>query len=131
MSNLSFADLERATGESYVRPKGDMWPLEKWYEKVRRKPISKLKAVDLATALRQQTWIQHVVPAALRVLQGNPQAGALYDGELVVAFKSVPREYWIANPAQAEDVKKIVQQTLVHFDKDVQLDARELLDRLE
>jgi CDI immunity proteins len=63
---------------------------------------------DLCIAVRQQLFLEHVVPVAVYRLQQNPLAGKKYDGELIVALKSVPRDYW----AQQLKLRKAVKQTL-------------------
>jgi hypothetical protein len=126
----TFAELERASGQDYSPSTGDKWPLQEWYDSIRQTPVSQLSAGDLAKACRQDVWIEQVVPAAVEMLNENPEAGDLYDGELVVALKSVPVAYWAEHPVVADTFRRIIEQHLPDFDEDVQNDARELLIRL-
>lgn len=126
----TFATLERQAGQSYALTHGDKWPLEEWYDSVRQLPITQLSVGDLAKACRQNVWIEQVVPVAVEVLKNDPQAGELYDGELVVALKSIPAAHWPEHRAVANTLQQIIEQHLSEFDEDVQNDARDLLIRL-
>jgi len=126
----TFADLERATSQEYVQGKGDKWPLEEWYDHVRHIPIKRMSAGDLAKACRQNVWIEQVVPVAIEVLKNSPQAGELYDGEMVVALKFVPAGFWLQHADLARALRAIVEPALRDFDQQVQGDANELLSRL-
>ena len=126
----SFATLEREAGQSYAPAKGDKWPLEEWYDSVRQLPITQLPAGDLAKACRQNVWIDQVVPVAVEVLKNDPQAGELYDGELVVALKSILPGFWLQHTATATALQVIVERAMPEFDEDVRAHATELLSQL-
>ena len=129
-TGFSFFDLERAAGQKYEPAEGDKWPLEDWYAKVRQIPITQMSVGDLATACRQEIWIAQVIPVVIEVLKDDPCAGELYDGELVVALKLIPAEFWTQHPALARAVKAIVEPAVPEFESQVQADAKELLSRL-
>jgi len=131
IDHTRFADLERAAGQNYEPVEGDKWPLEEWYAKVRQIPITQMSVGDLATACRQDVWTAQVILVMIEVLKGDPYAGELYDGELVVALKLVPVEFWKQNPELAQAVKAVVEPAVPEFESQVQADAKELLSRLE
>ncbi|MSU36442.1 MAG: hypothetical protein EXS36_15365 [Pedosphaera sp.] len=109
---------------------GDDYPLQAWYRSIRQKPIREFAVEDLCKACRQVMHIEHVVPVAVETLARYPQAGELYDGELVLALKSIPAAFWPEHRAVANTLQQIIEQHLPDFDEDVQDDARELLTRL-
>jgi CDI immunity proteins len=124
---LTFAILEIEAGQSYTPASGDKWPLEQWYDSVRQIPITQLSAGDLAKACRQNVWIEQVVPVAVEVLKNDPQAGELYDGELVVALKSISAAFWSAHRAVSGTLRGIIESGVAEFDEDVKKAAAELL----
>jgi len=89
------------------------WPLEIWYARVRDIPISEFSIFDLARSCRQKLYLEHIVPVALSRLAEDPCAGELYDGELALAFQSIPGSYW---DQHRDEMKTYLDLALVAFE---------------
>jgi len=131
-SCLTFALLDRKKGLSELpRATGEEYPLPAWYRAVREIPLDELSVEDICKACRQQIHTDYVVPIALRILESDPSAGEMYDGELLVSMKSVPPAYW-SDKAASFRLKAIVERTLqlASTTGDIRNDANELLSRI-
>ena len=84
-------------------------PLEIWYRSVRDKPISQFTYNDLCKACRQGLYPEVMVPVAIENLRKEPLAGESYDGELIVAMKSVDSNFWLAHASLALEVASIAK----------------------
>ena len=126
---LTFAALDRQQCIPEPAPAlADELPLPAWYRSVRGVPLDRLSVEDISKAVRQRIHVLHVVPLALRMLQSDPLVGELYDGELLVALKSVPDTYWTQQPEKAQVLMAITEQLLQPgtIDADLQKDVKEL-----
>lgn len=113
-SDITFAELD---GLGSVPPApDDQWPLEEWYARVRRTPLSELSVGDLAVACRQRMWLEYVVPRSLAVLDEHFQAGELYDGELAVALTMVPLDFWKNNLPLAQSFRTKIAEGMSGLD---------------
>jgi hypothetical protein len=130
---LTFAILDSEKGIPELPPAtGQEYPLPTWYRAVREIPIEELEPEDICKACRQQIHIGHVVPIALRVLQSEPLAGEMYDGELLASLKSIPPDYWPAHKPEATVLRAICEgvRGVVNLSDDVRQDVAELLTRV-
>jgi hypothetical protein len=127
---ITFSDLERLNGQDYSPKTEDKWPLEEWYDSVRNIPLSDLPSGDLAKACRQGIWIHSVVPVAIERLKVDPLAGDLYEGELIVALKSIPFGFWAEHKSTASEMRHLLERALPYLDTDVQKDASDLLQNI-
>lgn len=84
--------------------------LEVWYESVRDTPIAELTIEDICKACRQVIFPDDVVPEAITRFKADPAAGEKYDGELLVALQSVPREYWRRNVGLAASLRDFLNE---------------------
>jgi len=129
---LTFAVLDYERGIPDLPPASDEeYPLPAWYRVVRETPLEQLGVEDICKACRQQIHLVHTVPIALRLLQSEPLAGEMYDGELLASLKSVPPDYWRSHPTEVAMLKFIcegVQRNESMLD-DMRQDVVELLTR--
>ncbi len=95
--DITFHSLEREDSDMEFGHSS----LDDWYRSVRDAPLQDLTDGDLCRSIRQQLFVIHTVPIAIERLLENPSAGDLYDGELILAFKAVPVEYWELHPDDA------------------------------
>ena len=105
-------------------------PLGEWYESVRDIELDNLTDEDLSVACRQQLFPNHVVPAAIRRLECNPLAGEKYDGELIAALISVPRDYWSGHPQESERLRAILDSLGDELDPETLADIAKLSEVL-
>lgn len=64
-------------------------PLELWFERIIDVPIEQLPVEDLCRAIRQELFIDQLMPRVLEVLTEEPLAGEYYDGELIAALSTI------------------------------------------
>ncbi|MDE8742048.1 contact-dependent growth inhibition system immunity protein [Pectobacterium polaris] len=63
--------------------------LDLWFERVIDIPIENLAVEDLCRAIRQELFIEQLIPRVLEVLNEDPLAGEYYDGELIAALSMI------------------------------------------
>ena len=129
---MTFAALDREKGVPESSPAVDEeHPLPAWYRAVRETPLDELAVEDISRALRQQIHPEYVVPIALRLLQTDPLAGEIYDGEIFASLKGVARNYWPAHVEHATELRAIIEKVLSQpsIAEDIRRDADELRDR--
>jgi len=133
LKQMSFAILDRLQGipEPPV-PTEEEFPLPAWYRAVRGLPLGELGVANIARACRQKIHLEQVVPLALELLESEPLAGELYDGELMVSLKSVPLIYWSKHDVERRSLTSVVSAllTMESVEADIRQDAEELLGKL-
>jgi hypothetical protein len=102
--------------------------LEVWYESVRDVPIDKFGAEDLCRAIRQDLFLEHVLPSALTLLEREPLAGALFDGELASCISRIPPAFWSRVPSLQERAKAQLQKVVLQADEDVSAEIKVFLE---
>lgn len=131
IKRLTLEEIEAQRGLKKVEDVEDGWPLEMWYQSIRRKSLGELNVGDVSKACRQQVFPEQIVPLAVEMLKTDPLAGELYEGELLAALKSVPIEHWEAHPEQVKAVRVSIEALAGEPDADTQGDCRELLKRFD
>ncbi|MCL6326972.1 contact-dependent growth inhibition system immunity protein [Pectobacterium polaris] len=63
--------------------------LDLWFERVIDIPLENLAVEDLCRAIRQELFIEQLIPRVLEVLNEDPLAGEYYDGELIAALSMI------------------------------------------
>lgn len=63
--------------------------LEQWFEQVIDIPLNELSVEDLCRAIRQELYIDKLMPRVWEVMKDDPLAGEYYDGELIAALSTV------------------------------------------
>jgi hypothetical protein len=104
--------------------------LEDWYLSVRDKDLNGLEDGDVCIALRQRLFPDYVVPLAIERLEGDPLAGEKYDGEMIVALKSVLTSYWASQPDQSRKLKPILGSAANVADSELLSDINDLIAML-
>ncbi|MCA8982948.1 MAG: contact-dependent growth inhibition system immunity protein [Planctomycetaceae bacterium] len=128
-NTVTFRQLEFASSSS--KPAAGDSALDEWYRRVRDIPINELDDGDLCRACRQQVYLDHVVPIAVERLTVQPLAGEMYDGELLVAMKSIPTGYWQRNSRISQDLADVVKKVhVLSEDDDILADADEVGRRI-
>ncbi|AOR59405.1 hypothetical protein GMW39_10765 [Pectobacterium parmentieri] len=84
--------------------------LELWFDRVLDVPIEKLTVEDLCRAIRQELFIEQLIPRVLDVLNEDPLAGEYYDGELIAALSIIKREKLMYHKNSFIKIKEIINQ---------------------
>lgn len=127
LRTMSFCSIDQLQGRCTVPPeeRPDETSLEVWYRSLYKQPFEDFSVFDLARACRQQVHVEFVVPYCLHVLQQDPIAGDMYDGELAVSLKEVPRQYWREHPGERAKFLSVVGavRAAVNADPESDLEA--------
>jgi hypothetical protein len=101
--------------------------LEEWYNQVRDTPLENMGIGDLARACRQNIFPSAVVPICLLRLEEDPLAGDLYDGELLLALKGLPRDYWATHPQEKSEFLRLAERAVNESgDSELKITPRDL-----
>lgn len=93
-------------------------PLVEWYARIRDIPLSSFRAEDLCKSIRQCLFPEYVVPAAIEVLEKEPLAGEMYDGELASAFSAISETFWCEHKQIAARTLRVLKRVLPQFESD-------------
>jgi len=63
--------------------------LDEWFSSILDIPIDQLKVGDVAKAIRQNIFLDEVLPKAETILKTDPLAGEYYDGELISSIAAL------------------------------------------
>lgn len=110
---VSFAEADAAF---QYEPGVGSSPLEQWYLKIRSRPLSTLDDADLARAARQGVHLPLTLPRCIERLEAERLAGALYDGELLLASLRAASEIADAYPRWSDRIRTLAQDLLDHLD---------------
>jgi hypothetical protein len=86
--------------------------LEEWYIRVRDIPLKDMSIGDLARACRQALFPPVVVPLCLSLLEQDPLAGDLYDGELLLSLKGIAHNYWVTHPKERSQLLGLAERAV-------------------
>ena len=128
--SVTFRQLESSGNDRNELMSGDS-SLDDWYRRIRDTPISELDDGDLSRACRQCLYLDHIVPISIARLEEEPLAGDIYDGELLVAMKLIPTNYWKNDQRCSEQLLRVVDQAKkLSDDEDIINDVDELAERI-
>ncbi|ALR74827.1 contact-dependent growth inhibition system immunity protein [[Enterobacter] lignolyticus] len=103
--------FRKLIGKINLKPDSDQKSsLEQWFESVIDIPIEELSVEDLCRAIRQDLFIDQLMPRVLKVLAEDPLAGEYYDGELISALATIKVEALKDHMDCFEQVKMIINQ---------------------
>lgn len=109
LSIKSFEEGSLYYVDTQSQDQGALWPLQEWYLSVCELPFSKYTERDLGIAVRQGIHPEHVVPYVIDILEGNPDAGFGYDGELFESLRNLGADFWISQPNLVARVRAILE----------------------
>ena len=98
---MTFRELERLTQISWL-PEDSPSSLTEWYLLVCDTPLDHLSIGDVCRAIRQNLFVDELLPFAVMLLHDDVLAGERYDGELLAALASVSAECWQRNASAAQ-----------------------------
>ena len=129
--DLSFEDLERLEGCTYGPTDRDDFPIPMWYASVRKTPLRDLSLEDLCQACRQDVFLEYMVPRAMDVIEKEPLAGAIREGELLSALAHLPGAYWSQHKSELRKIASIATEAIefVAGDSVLRQDIEYLLQR--
>jgi hypothetical protein len=130
MNPTTFRDIEMAKGIA-PRSEESSSSLTDWYDRIRNVPLLAFGIEDLCRSLRQVLYPQYVVPVALEALERDPLAGEMYEGELALAFRSLPDGFWREHKQVGTRWLASIAGAMQRFSGDVKRDLAEVVARIE
>lgn len=67
----------------YIISDEELYPLQKWYNRLLNKTITEIDACDVSRMLRQKEFMDIAITKATDLLKANLFAGELYEGEIL------------------------------------------------
>ncbi|MGI6123977.1 MAG: contact-dependent growth inhibition system immunity protein [Acetivibrionales bacterium] len=77
-----------------------------WYSIVRNKRLSELTDGDIARFIRQNLYLEYILPEATVRITKNPLASELYNGEIIRMISQIEDTFWKENKALCNDLLK-------------------------
>lgn len=109
MKNISIKEIEEKLNLNYsnLREYSEYF-LPLWYDKIREKKVGNLSNGDVARLIRQNMYIEYIVPEALERLKDNPFLGELYDGEILKTLYNLDFNFWEKNKKSKNKMSNIL-----------------------
>lgn len=85
---------------------------------------------DLCRLLRQELYVDELLPNVLEILTEDVFAGTLYRGELLRAVSNLPAEFWETRDNERERWQPIIRELKQEIEDHLQA-AERLLERME
>lgn len=95
--DIKILDVEKEKGIKDSSIIKDDSSLSKWYHNIRDKRLSSLADGDISRLVRQQLYLEYVIPEAIERLKKNPLSGEQYTGELLTALYKLDESIWSSN----------------------------------
>jgi hypothetical protein len=129
MSPRTFREIEMAEG---VLPALEERPssLTDWYDRMRYVPLSAFGIEDLCRSLRQILYPEYLVPVAVKALEEDALAGDMYEGELALAFRSIPDGFWREHRQLASRLVAVMEGAISRFSGGVKEDVEAAVSRV-
>lgn len=93
----------------YIISDEDLYPLQKWYNKLIDKSINEINIADVLRMLRQKVFIKLAMSKAIELLRENIFVGELYDGELLKKLSEFDAMFLAS---YASDLKSILKDSV-------------------
>lgn len=93
---MTFRALEKKYSIEWS-PESSISYLSEWYMDVRDTPLPQLELGSICRALRQNLFVEELIPFAESFLEQDVLAGERYDGELIAALAWLNSNSWAAN----------------------------------
>lgn len=72
-----------------IKAEGEIYSLQKWYNNLIEKKISKIEIADVLRMIRQKQFMDIAIFKAVYYLGKNPFSGELYEGELLEKLSTI------------------------------------------
>lgn len=95
---------------NYIEADGEMYPLQKWYNRLLDKRISELEVSDILRMIRQNEFMDIAISKAVSFLKENPFVGDMYEGELLEKLSNVNTD---SLTDYIDEIKSILSNALI------------------
>ncbi|WP_167595055.1 contact-dependent growth inhibition system immunity protein [Clostridium beijerinckii] len=105
--------------------------LDKWYVTLLNKTIEEININDISRMLRQDILIEVAINKSVEILNENPLAGEMYDGQLLELLYSVDINKYKEDIDEVKDILIKIKSNVSSFEWMCDEDFKEYLDVLE
>lgn len=106
----------------YIETDEEMYPLQKWYNRLIDKRISELDVSDILRMFRQSEFVDIAISKAIDYLKENPFIGDMYEGELLEKLLNINIDVLIN---YIDEIKSILSNALIKNEDYEWLDEQE------
>ncbi|MDR3586814.1 MAG: contact-dependent growth inhibition system immunity protein [Desulfosporosinus sp.] len=124
-SRIKIHDIEIIKGVNVPINSQELSSLEKWYNKVRGKYLFELTDGDVARFIRQNLYLEYLIPEAITRLENSPLAGELYNGEILSMMSNVNSSFWIENIILREKVIALLDKRFDSYSMEWEYEGEE------
>ncbi|EGH29355.1 hypothetical protein SAMN05444507_1185 [Pseudomonas syringae] len=123
---MNFRDLEKKHSVNW-RAEDEPSSLTLWYLSVRDTKLDNLAIADYCRALRQDLFVDEMLPFVVKILELDAFAGDKYDGELIAALANINPGHWMSNLEISRSANFVLQGVeLVSKDAELSRDISNL-----
>lgn len=112
-SDLSLSKISSLMGIPDDEP-DERIPLSIWIDNIKDYKIKELTDGDIAKLIRQEIFLDYIVPEAINRIEKNPLAGSLGDGEILESFSMVSVDIWKSEGQKfCKELKLLLEEFLM------------------
>lgn len=90
----------------YIVSNEELYPLQKWYNKLIDKTINEITIADVLRMMRQNEFFNLAMEKAVEFLQDNVFAGETYDGELLKKISEMNTSFLVSHSTELKFILK-------------------------
>ncbi|WP_459481106.1 contact-dependent growth inhibition system immunity protein [Clostridium saccharoperbutylacetonicum] len=105
--------------------------LDEWYVKLLNKRIDEITINDISRMLRQDVLIEVAVTKSIEILNENPLAGEMYEGQLLELLYSVDINKYKEDIDKVKDILIKIKSNISRFEWTCDEDFKDYLEVLE
>ncbi|MBD5463346.1 MAG: hypothetical protein HDR24_09870 [Lachnospiraceae bacterium] len=99
----------------YIVSDEELYPLQKWYNKLIDKTINEITIADVLRMIRQKEFCHLAMAKAVEFLQDNVFAGETYDGELLENISEMNTSFLTIYSGELKSLlKDVLEKSEIH-----------------
>ena len=99
----------------YIVSDEELYPLQKWYNKLIDKTINEITIADVLRMIRQKEFCHLAIAKAVELLQDNVFAGETYDGELLEKISEMNTSFLTIYSGELKSIlKDVLEKSEIH-----------------
>lgn len=106
--------IKELYGCNYIISDEELYPLQKWYNRLIDKTIAQIDVSDVSRMIRQKEFIDIAILKAIDFLKDNLFCGEMYEGEILEKLLEVNTCNLVA---YSDDIKDILSEALDKSEK--------------
>ncbi len=101
INNRTIKEIYRC---SAITSDEQLFPLQKWYNRLIEKTTDDIDVTDILRMLRQKVFVDLAIPTAIKLLQKDVYAGELYEGEVLEKLSEIENTLLIPFADELRDI---------------------------